>query len=470
MEMNTDLLILGGGPGGYVAAIQAAKLGMDVVLAEKDKVGGTCLHRGCIPTKALLRSGEVLALAKEAADFGVQIESEVHIDYKKVQERKNSIVKQLYSGVEGLMKKNKITVLHGTGVILGPSIFSPVSGTAAVTFDDGREEQIVVPKKVIIATGSSPKTLPNLPIDEEFILSSNGMLELESLPEKIAIIGGGVIGVEWASLLNSFGVDVTIVEFLDQLVINESASIAKELKKSFKKQGIKVMLGAKVTQAELKEGKVEVRIVGQKSPLVVDKVMVAIGRKPNVDGIGLQNTSIKYSPKGIEVNEHYQTAESHIYAIGDVIDTIQLAHVAMEEGKLAVDHMNQLETQPLHYENIPRCTYTHPEVASVGYTSSNVPEGRKVKAGKFYFQGNGKALIVGDAEGFAEVLRDVDTDDLLGVSIIGVHATDMIAEMGDALYLDASVKEIGQAVHPHPTLSEALQEAALDAYGMAIHK
>lgn len=470
MVMNTDLLVLGGGPGGYVAAIQAAKLGMDVVLVEKEKVGGTCLHRGCIPTKALLRSGEVLRLAQRSEDFGVMEDTPASLDFKKVQQRKQHIVNQLYKGTQGLLKKNKVKVIQGTGSVMGPSIFSPVSGTVVVSYPDGREPEMISPKKVIIATGSRPKSLPNLPIDEEFILSSNGMLELEALPEKIAIIGGGVIGVEWATLLNSFGVDVTVVEFLEQLVINESASVARELKKDFERQGIHVMLGAKVLDAALKSGQVEVAIEGQKEPLIVDKVMVAIGRQPNVDNIGLENTSIKYSPKGIEVNEYCQTAEEHIYAIGDVIDTIQLAHVASAEGKLAVNHMNSKQVEPLNYINMPRCTYTYPEIASVGYTASNYPPEKKIKVGKFNFTGNGKALIVGEPDGFVEVLRDEATDDLLGVSIIGVHATDLISEISDALYLNASATEIAQAVHPHPTLSEVLQEASLDTLNMAIHK
>ena len=340
MTMNTDLVVLGGGPGGYVAAIRAAQLGMQVVLVEKAKVGGICLHKGCIPTKSLLHSGETLRLMQSAATFGGIIEGKVGIDFAKIQARKATVVDQLYRGVQGLMKKNKITVLNGTGAVLGPSIFSPVSGTVSVTFDDkSKEDVMIVPKHVIIATGSSPKTLPSLPIDEKMILTSNGMLELTALPKKVAIIGGGVIGVEWASLLNDFGVDVTIVEFLDQLVINESQSIARELQKQLENRGIHIQLGAKVEQATIKNKQVALTIAEQTDPLIVDKVMVAIGRQPNVEDIGLQNTSIKYSAQGITHNAFYQTTEDHIYAIGDVIDTLQLAHVAMKEGIIAVEHM-----------------------------------------------------------------------------------------------------------------------------------
>ena len=470
MAEQTDLLILGGGTGGYVAAIRAAQKGLNVTIVEKHKLGGTCLHRGCIPTKALLRSAEVYDTVKEASEFGIENVKDTVVNFAKIQERKQSIIDQLHGGVSGLCKKNKIKVLEGEGAILGPSNFSPVSGAIAVTFTDkSKEEEIIIPKNVIIATGSMPRSLPNLPLDEEFILSSDGMLELQELPKSIAIIGGGVIGVEWASLLNSLGVEVTIVEFLDRLLINESSTISRELKKSLEKRGIKVLLKSKVEAATIKGKNVTVDIEGQDS-LSVEKVMVAIGRTPNVDGFGLQNTSVKYDQKGIQVNEFFQTTEDHIYAIGDCIDTLQLAHVAMKEGELAVSHLLGEEIEPINYVNVPRGVYTNPEVASVGYVKENVPEGKKVKIGQFNFAGNGKSLVYGANEGFVEVIRDLETDDLLGLSIIGPHATDLISEASTAIYLDASPIEIGEAIHPHPTLSEVIQEAALDTYGKAIHK
>lgn len=470
MAEQTDLLILGGGTGGYIAAIRAAQKGLNVTVVEKNKVGGTCLHSGCIPTKALLRSAEVFDTIKSAEMFGIETDNKQVANFKKIQERKQSIIDQLHGGVQGLMKKNKIKVLEGEGAILGPSIFSPVSGAVAVTFNDkSKEEEIIVPKNVIISTGSTPRSLPNLPLDEENILSSDGMLQLEELPKSIVIVGGGVIGVEWASLLNSLGVEVTIVEFLDRLLINESSTISRQLKKSLEAKGIKILLSSKVESADIKKGKVDVSIEGQ-DKLTVDKVMVAIGRTPNVNGFGLQNTSVKYSDKGIEVNEFYQTTEDHIYAIGDCIDTMQLAHVAMKEGELAVAHMLGETIEPLNYTNVPRGVYTNPEVASVGYVKDNVPEGKKVKIGTFNFTGNGKALVYGAKEGFVEVIRDLETDDLLGVSIIGPHATDLISEASTSIYLDATPLEIGEAIHPHPTLTEVIQEAALDTYGIAIHK
>ncbi|MET1239834.1 FAD-dependent oxidoreductase, partial [Enterococcus faecalis] len=347
MAEQTDLLILGGGTGGYVAAIRAAQKGLKVTIVEKYKLGGTCLHKGCIPTKALLRSAEVFDTLKQAASFGIETEA-ASIDFSKIQQRKEGIIEQLHKGA------------------------------VAVTFNDPtREEEIIVPKNVIIATGSSPKTLPNLPLDEEFILSSDGMLELEELPESIAIIGGGVIGVEWASLLNSLGVNVTIIEFLDRLLINESATISKELKKRLEQRGVNILLGSKVQEAKVTGQKVQVEVAGQET-LTVDKVMVAIGRQPNVNKLGLQNTSVKYTDKGIEVNEFYQTTEGHIYAIGDCIDTLQLAHVAMKEGELAVQHLLGETVEPLNYTNVPRGVYTNPEIASVGYTRETLPADKEV--------------------------------------------------------------------------------------------
>lgn len=468
MTINTDLLILGGGTGGYVAAIKAAQKGLDVVLVEKDKVGGTCLHRGCIPTKALLRSAEVIDSMKAAAEFGIENDGQPAVNFTKVQSRKQAIMDQLYQGVQSLLAKNKIKVLHGTGVVMGPSIFSPVSGAVIVDLGNDKEE-VIIPKKLIIATGSKPRTLPALPLDEDYILSSDGMLELETLPEKVVIVGGGVIGSEWASLLNSFGVDVTIIEFAKRILPTEGESISRAFRKELENKGITIKTNSEVVSAEVKDGQVIVSIKGEES-LTVDKVMVAVGRQPNVQNIGLMNTSIKFNDRGIEVNEYYQTAESHIYAIGDCINTLQLAHVAAKEGELAVAHLAEEIVEPLNYIDIPKCTYASPEVASVGYNQNNLPEGIKVKVGTFPFAGNGKALIHGNAAGFVEVIRDEATDDLLGVSIMGPHATDLIAEVSTAKYLDATPLEIGEAVHAHPTLSEAIMEAALDTYKLAIHK
>ena len=466
---NADLVVLGGGTGGYVAAIKAAQKGLSVVLVEEDKLGGTCLHRGCIPTKSLLRSAELLEESRQFDDFGLETHKEVELNFTKVQNRKRSIIKQLYQGIQGLMKKHKIRIIHSRGIIMGPSIFSPVSGAVLTTAEDG-EEEIIIPKKLIIATGSTPRSLPNIHIDENYILSSDGILEMEVLPDSIAIIGGGVIGCEFASLLNSFGVDVTILEFADRLLLTESKAVSKSFTQEIIKKGIKVQTSSEVESADITEQGVQVKIKGQEKILSVDKVLVAVGRKPNIDSIGLQNTSIKFDKKGIQVNEFYQTAESHIYAVGDCIETMQLAHVAMKEGEIAVSHMLEEKVIPLDYNLVPRCTYSSPEIASIGFNRESLPDGKKVKVGSFPFTGNGKALIHGGAIGFVEVLRDADNDDLLGLSMIGPGVTNLISEVSTAMFLDASPIEIGEAIHAHPTLSEAIQEANLDSYKLAIHK
>lgn len=469
--ITTDLVVLGGGPAGYVAAIQAAKLEKEVILVEEDLMGGTCLNRGCIPTKALLQSASVKHDIDHADEFGFSLKSDYEINFATIQARKEKIVSNLRNGVSALMKKNKIKVLHGKGAVMGPSIFSPVSGTVTVTYEDpSKEETVIVPKNLIIATGSRVKSLPNLKIDEENILSSTGMLEISELPKTVAVIGGGVIGVEFASFLNRMGSKVTVIEYADRLVINESPSISQELKRAFEGDGICVKTSAKVQKAEVVNGGVAVSIEGEAKPEIFDKVLVAVGREPNIDNIGLINTSIKFDKKGIQVNKHYQTAESHIYAIGDAIPTLQLAHVGMAEGKIAVEHLVNNCQDTLDYVSMPRCTYTSPEIASVGYTQADIPEGMKVKVGKFPFTSNGKGMIAGAKGGFVEVLRNEENDDLLGISIIGPHATEMISEGSLARYVNASAHELGEVVHPHPTLSEAIQEAALDSYKMAIHK
>lgn len=472
MVQNRDLIILGGGTGGYVAAIKAAKQGRDVTIIENKKLGGTCLHKGCIPTKALLKSASVAETANNMSEFGVDIESGFNLNYTNVINRREAIINQLHQGIQGLMKKNKIEVIEGTGVVQGPSIFTPDSGGVAVSFNDpDKEEDIFVPKHLIIATGSSPISLPNLPLDEKNILSSDGMLDLEELPESIAIIGGGVIGSEWASILASFGVKVTIIEAFDRVVPGESKRVSKTLLKAFKSRDIDVKLKTKVKDADVSDNSIKLSFEDSEEELEVEKVMVAIGRKPNVNGIGLNNTSIEFDDKGIKVNEHYQTKEKHIYAIGDVIDTLQLAHVAMKEGELAVDHINSGDSEIIEYVNVPRCTYTNPEIASVGYTKDSLPEGMKVDYGMFSLQGNGKALIEDQSTtGFVEILRDKETQDLVGASIIGPHATDLISEVSTAIYLNATPTELGEAIHAHPTISESIAEAALDVDKLAIHK
>lgn len=471
MAITCDVAILGGGTGGYVAAIRAAQLGKEVVIIERDKLGGTCLHRGCIPSKSLLRSAEVYATVKESESYGVET-SGAKLLFPKVQERKEQVVEQLHKGVQYLMRKNKIKVLHGTGRVIGPSIFSPKSGAIAVELEDG-EMETVVPAHLIIATGSRPRHIPGLEPDGRFILTSDEALQLDKLPASIIIVGGGVIGVEWASMLNDFGVEVTVVETADRLIPLEDEEISREMQKLLTKRGVKILTGSQVIPESLgkdEEGiQIDVRRGGETSTLTASQLLLSVGRQANVENIGLENTDIRVENGVIAVNAHYQTVEPHIYAIGDCIGGVQLAHAASHEGIAAVNHICGEEVHMLPSHQIPRCIYTRPEAASVGLTEQEArTQGYEVKVGKFPFQAIGKSLVYGSSDGFVKVIADVKTNDILGVHMIGTHVTDLISEAALAQLLDATPWEIGQLPYPHPTLSEILGEAMLAVDGKAI--
>jgi dihydrolipoamide dehydrogenase len=472
MAKEYDLVILGGGTGGYVAAIRASQLGLKTAVVEKGKLGGTCLHAGCIPSKALLRSAEVYAQTKNSEAFGV-IAGDVRLDFAKVQARKFAIVEQLHKGVQHLMKKGKIDVYAGFGRILGPSIFSPMPGTISVEMNDGTENEMLVPKNVIIATGSRPRTLPGLEIDGEFVITSDEALQMEILPSSMIIVGGGAIGIEWASMLNDFGVDVTVLEYADRILPAEDRDVSKELEKLLKRRGIAIVTEAKVLPETLEKGsRVTIRAEhkGEQKTFTAEKILVSVGRQANIEGIGLENTDIVIENGVIQTNEFYQTKEPHIYAIGDVIGGLQLAHVASHEGIVAVEHIAGQNPFPIDYTMIAKCVYSRPEVASVGLTEEEAKaKGYEVKIGKFPFKAIGKALVFGEAEGFVKIVADQKTNDLLGVHMVGPHVTDMISEAGLARVLDATPWEVAHAIHPHPTLSEAMAEAALAVDGNAIH-
>lgn len=473
LAQEYDLVILGGGTGGYVAAIRASQLGLKTAIVEKGKLGGTCLHKGCIPSKALLRSAEVFATAKKSDEFGVEI-GDIQLNFPRVQERKEQIVEQLHRGVQHLMKQGKIDVYEGNGTILGPSIFSPMPGTISVAMKNGQENEMLIPKNVIIATGSRPRSLPGLDIDGQFILSSDEALQLKELPQSIIIVGGGVIGVEWASMLNDFGVVVTVIEYADRIVPTEDHEISKEAERILKKKGIKIVTKAKVLSETLEKTdnqvSISAEIKGEKQTFSAEKILVSVGRLANTENIGLQNTEIKIEKGFIEVNEYFQTEESHIYAIGDVIGGLQLAHVASHEGIVAVEHIANEKPTPIDYSLISKCIYSSPEMASVGFTENEAKEkGYNVKVGKFSFRAIGKALVYGEADGFVKIVADKDTNDILGVHMIGPHVTDMISEAGLARVLDATPWEVAHTIHPHPSLSEAIGEAALAVDGKAIH-
>ncbi|MCY8796163.1 dihydrolipoyl dehydrogenase [Bacillus inaquosorum] len=473
MATEYDVVILGGGTGGYVAAIRAAQLGLKTAVVEKEKLGGTCLHKGCIPSKALLRSAEVYRTAREADQFGVETEG-VSLNFEKVQQRKQAVVDKLAAGVNHLMKKGKIDVYNGYGRILGPSIFSPLPGTISVERGNGEENDMLIPKQVIIATGSRPRMLPGLEADGKHVLTSDEALQMEELPKSIIIVGGGVIGIEWASMLHDFGVKVTVIEYADRILPTEDQDISKEMESLLKKKGIQFVTGTKVLPDTMAKTSDDISIQAEKDGETVtysaEKMLVSIGRQANIEGIGIENTDIVTENGVISVNENCQTKESHIYAIGDVIGGLQLAHVASHEGIIAVEHFAGLNPHPLDPTLVPKCIYSSPEAASVGLTEEEAKEnGHNVKIGKFPFMAIGKALVYGESDGFVKIVADRDTDDILGVHMIGPHVTDMISEAGLAKVLDATPWEVGQTIHPHPTLSEAIGEAALAADGKAIH-
>ncbi|MFD2611906.1 dihydrolipoyl dehydrogenase [Paenibacillus gansuensis] len=462
MTKTYDVVILGGGTGGYVAAIRAAQLGKTVAIVEKDKLGGTCLHRGCIPSKALLRSAEVYATMNKSAEYGIDAAG-LSLNFAKVQDRKEGIVAQLHKGVQYLMGKHKIDVIRGRGRVIGPSIFSPKSGAVAVELEDG-EMETIVPVNLIIATGSRPRVLPGLEPDGRLVLSSEEALELTEVPKSIMIVGGGVIGVEWASMLNDFGSEVTLVEASPRLVPQEDEDISRELERLLKKRGITVLTGAVVDTGSVRKDAdrvfLQAAYKGETKELAAEKVLVSVGREANVENIGIENTDIKLVNGVIKVNESMQTTEPHIYAIGDVIGGLQLAHAASHEGITAVEHLAGQKIHPISAHRVPRCIYTRPEIASVGWTQAQAQEnGRQLKIGKFPFSAIGKALVYGESDGFVKVIADKETDDILGVHMIGPHVTDYISEAALAQVLDAAPWEVAGTIHPHPTLSEILGEA-----------
>lgn len=463
MKKKYDLIILGGGPGGYVASIRASQLGLKTALVEKEKLGGTCLHKGCIPTKALLRSAEVYQQTKQAAEFGVLTE-EVKLDFTKVQERKGKIVSQLHQGVLHLMKKGKIDIYEGFGSIQSsfPEITLSVNGNTLLTS-----------KHLIIATGSRPKTLPGLEIDGEYVLTSDEALQLKQLPASVIIVGGGVIGIEWASMLSDFGVEVVVIEYSKQILPTEDEEIARELTRLLKRKRVKILTEATVLPETLtKNGQVEVTVEhkGERKTFTAEKMLVSVGRAANVNDIGLKHTNVQVGNGVIVTNEFYQTKDERIYAIGDCIGGMQLAHVASFEGIIAVEHIAKQNPQPLNYEAVPKCVYSSPEIASVGLTEKEAKEkGYQAKIGKFSFKVNGKALVYGEANGFCKMVVDAENDDVLGIHLIGPQVTNMISTGVLAKMFDASNLEMARIIHPHPTLSEVFGESALNVYGQAIH-
>jgi dihydrolipoamide dehydrogenase len=470
-EEKYDLVILGGGTAGYVSAIRASQLGKKVALVENNLLGGTCLHKGCIPTKALLKSAEVMDTVKRSSDFGVDVDN-FKLNFKNIQQRKNDIVNQMHNGVNHLMDYNKIVVFNGTGRILGPSIFSPQSGTISVEYEDG-ESDLIPNSNVLICTGSEPISLPFLPFDHSTILSSSDILALEQLPDTLAIIGGGVIGLEFASLMNDFGVEVNVIEAGERILPTESKSIANTLKSELTNKGVKFYENTQLTEENVTFNNRSVTFNIKDTQLTVDKVLVSIGRKPRTDDIGLNNTKIKTTDKGhILVNEYQQTDDKHIYAAGDCIGKLQLAHVGSKEGMIAVEHMCDRHPLPLDYNKMPRCVYTQPEVASIGLNIDEAKQqGYKARAFKVPFKAIGKAVIedTNNQNGFCEIVIDQNEDIVLGLNMIGPHVTELINEVSLLQFMEGSTLELGLTTHAHPSLSEVLMELGLKVENRAIH-
>ncbi|GAB4400521.1 MAG: dihydrolipoyl dehydrogenase [Anaerolineales bacterium] len=464
MTDTYDIAIIGAGPGGYVAAIRASQLGMKAALVEKDQVGGTCLNRGCVPTKALLRSAEAWSLAQSAAEYGVQLTGAT-VDWAQIQKRKEQVVSRLRKGVESLLKKNQVTLVQGTATLLSPA-------SLRVQKADGATETLSA-RHILIASGARAKTLPGVTIDEERVLSSTGALELDHIPASLVVIGAGAVGVEFACLFQTLGSKVTLLEALPQVLPAEDAEVAEELAKSLKRQRIRVEVGARVEKVETDEQGVRVAFTtaaGKAETVAAEKLLMAVGRGPATDGLGLEAAGVKTDRGFIPVNGHMQTNVPSIYAIGDCVPTLQLAHVASAEGIVAVEHMAGLNPRPLNYDHMPRAVYSRPEVASVGLTEAQAREkGHAVRTAKFPFMACSKAVILGEREGFVKLVVSEAYDALLGVQIIGPGATELIGEAVLALRQEFTAEEFSRAVRPHPTLSEAVMEAAHAAAGMPIH-
>ncbi|MBC7929338.1 MAG: dihydrolipoyl dehydrogenase [Rubrivivax sp.] len=461
-----DVTIIGGGPGGYVAAVRGAQLGLKVALVEKDKrLGGTCGLRGCIPTKQLLMSAHYYEKAREdMADFGIKLTG-IQLAFEDVQKRKNKVVLKNSKGVEYLLKKNKVTTFNGFARLQVP-------GKVEVSYEGGKTETIST-KNIIIATGSVVRPIPGFETDGERVVNSDHILELKEVPKSLIVLGSGAVGTEFASVYSRFGAETTLVELLPRLMPLEDEEVSKELEKSFRKRGIKCLVGTKLEKVERTEGGVRVSgkdDKGKDVQLEAEMLLVAVGRMPFIEGLGLEGTKVKVERGTIQVDEFCRTGEPNVYAIGDVIPTPWLAHLASKEGILVVEQIAGLQAQPINLRHVPSCTYCDPEVASVGLTEAKAKElGYDVKAAKFPFSASGKARILGEEEGFVKVVSETKYDELLGVHIIGPHATEIIHEAIVAMHLESTAEELGRVIHAHPTVSEAVMEAAEGIHGLTIH-
>ena len=458
-----DLAVLGGGPGGYVAAIRGAQLGLKTCVIDQDKLGGICLNWGCIPTKALLKNAEVYHYIKNADTYGINVEK-VSVDFKKNIKRSRDVSNRLSKGIEFLIKKNKITHIQGTGKL---------TSKTSLEVKKKQKTNTIEAKKIILATGARAKSFPGMEFDGNRVISFKEAMILDSPPKKMVIIGSGAIGSEFAYYYNEFGTEIHLIEKMDRILPVEDSDVSKEVTKCFKKSGIIISTKTKVSKIESLKTKVKVHTEknGKEEILEGDMALLAVGVTGNIENIGLEELGIITDRCAITINEFNQTNIPTIYAIGDVSGPPWLAHVASAQGHVAADHTAGHSPKPVDYTNIPGCTYCQPQVGSLGMTEAQAKEsGHDVKIGKFLFQASGKAMAVGDTTGFVKLVFDGKYGELLGAHIVGSEATELIAELCVAKSLETTWEEIAMTIHAHPTLSEAIMEAALDAFGSAIHQ
>jgi dihydrolipoamide dehydrogenase len=462
--MDYDFIIVGSGPGGYVAAIRAAQLKMKVAVVEKAELGGICLNWGCIPTKSLLKSAQVFEYVKNASDYGITIAGEAKPDFTAIVARSRSVADGMSKGIQFLFKKNNIEHIKG---------FARLSGGNSVEVEDSNgNKKNYTAKNIILATGARSKELPNLKQDGKKIIGYREAMTLEKQPGSMIVVGSGAIGSEFANFYQSIGTDVTLIEFLPRIVPNEDEEVSKQLERSFKKMKMKIMTDSSVESVDISGEKCKVSIKTPKGIEIqeTDIVLSAVGVETNIEGIGLEKAGVKTEKSKVVVDDFYQTSVPGIFAIGDIVHGPALAHVASAEGIICVEKIAGLDVHPLDYGNIPACTYTTPEIASCGMTEQAAKDaGYEIKVGKFPFTASGKASSAGARDGFVKLIFDATYGELLGAHMIGANVTEMIAEIVVARKLETTAHEIIKSVHPHPTMSEAIMEAAAAAYGEVIH-
>ena len=458
--MNYDVVILGAGPGGYVAAIRASQLGLKTAILEKEAVGGLCLNWGCIPSKALLRNAQVLGLVKKANQFGIKFDN-LQYDFGEAIDRSRDVVKKLTNGIELLLKKNKIDNIKGTGLIEGVN--------SVKVIETG---EVLSAKNIIISTGARQRQLPGINIDHNVVMTSRDALEAQSMPENVIIVGGGATGVEFAHIYHTYGAQVKIIELMPRIIPSEDLEISKNLERSFKKRGIEIITDCKVNNIELDNNIATLSLTkdGVDSIVECDRVLVSVGMQGNIDNIGIEAVNVNTDKGFIVVDENMKTNIPNIYAIGDVTGNMLLSHVASAQAIVAVETIVGLNPAYIDYNNMPRAIYCEPQVASFGISENDaIANGLNIKVGKFPLSASGKALALAETSGMCKLIVDNDTDELLGAHMIGAEVTELLGELGIIKALEGTAVELGALVHPHPTISEVVKEAALNIFGEAIH-